>query len=51
MDNSNAFVQADIDEEVCCDLPLEFFGPSSDDYALKLMKSLYGLKQALLSVV
>ena len=26
MDYSNAFVRADIDEEVYCDFPLEFFG-------------------------
>ena len=46
VDYSNAFVQADIDEEVYCDLPLKFCGLSSDDYVLKLKKSLYGLKQA-----
>ena len=46
MDYSNAFVQADIDEEVYCDLLLELFGPSSESYILKLKKSLYGLNQA-----
>ena len=45
VDYSNAFVQADIDEKVYCDLPLEFFGPSLEFYVLKLKKSLYGLKQ------
>ena len=35
VDYSNAFVQADIDEEVYCDLPLEFCGASSGDYGLK----------------
>ena len=46
VDYSYAFVQADIDEEVYCDLLLEFFGPSSKSYVLKLKKSLYGRKQA-----
>ena len=46
VDYSNAFVQADIDGEVYCELPQEFLGPDNDQYVLKLKKSLYGLKQA-----
>ena len=46
VDYSNAFVQADIDGEVYCELPQEFLGPGAGDYVLKLKKSLYGLKQA-----
>ena len=46
VDYSNAFVQASIDEEVYFDLPLNFFGPSSEAYILTLKKSLYGLRQA-----
>ena len=46
VDYSNAFVQADIDEEVYCELPQEFLGPDGGEYVLKLKKSLYGLKQA-----
>ena len=39
VDYSNAFVQANIDKVVYCDLPLEFCGPSSDDYVLEKKKS------------
>ena len=46
VDYSNAFVQADIDGEVYCELPQEFLGPDNNQYVLKLKKSLYGLKQA-----
>ena len=42
VDYSNAFVQANIDEEVFCELPQEFLGPDEEQYVLKLKKSLYG---------
>jgi len=45
---SNAFVQAKIDGDVCCELPEEFLmnGAGNSEYVLKLERSLYGLKQA-----
>ena len=45
---SNAFVQADIDGDVYCELPTEFSLADGEksEYVLKLKKSLYGLKQA-----
>ena len=44
-DYSNAFVQADIDGEVYCELPKEFSlaDGGKSEYVLKLKKSLYGL--------
>jgi len=41
VDYSNAFMQANIDDEVYCDLPQEFLGPNEEQYMLKLKKSLY----------
>ena len=48
VDYSNAFVQADIDVDVYCELPTEFLlaDGRKSEYVLKLKKSLYGLKQA-----
>jgi hypothetical protein len=49
VDFSNAFVQADLEEEVYLTLPAGFDGPSGEDrkdVVLKLKKSLYGLVQA-----
>lgn len=48
VDYSNAFVQADIDGDVYCELPTEFSlaDGGKSEYVLKLKKSLYGLKQA-----
>jgi hypothetical protein len=49
VDFSNAFVQADLEEEVYLTLPAGFDGPSGEDrknHVLKLKKSLYGLVQA-----
>ena len=48
VDYSNAFVQADIDGDVYCELPMEFSlaGGGKSEYVLQLKKSLYGLKQA-----
>ena len=48
VDYSNAFVQADIDGDVYCELPTEFSlaDGGKSEYVLKLKKSSYGLKQA-----
>ena len=48
VDYSNAFVRADIDGDVYCEVPTEFSLADSgkSEYVLKLKKSLYGLKQA-----
>ena len=47
VDYSNAFVQADIDGDVYCELPTELLLAGGKlEYILKLKKSLYGLKQA-----
>ena len=45
---SNAFVQANIDGDVYCDLPTEFSlaDGGKSEYVLKLKKSLHGLKHA-----
>ena len=47
VDYSNAFVQADIDGDVYCELLMVFSledGKKKLEYVLKLKKSLYGLK-------
>ena len=49
MDFSNAFAQADLDEDVYCELPKGFLPPEDGDYVLKLRKSLYGLRQSSMS--
>jgi hypothetical protein len=46
IDFSNAFVQADLDENVHIELPTGFGSPDEGDYVLKLDKSLYGICQA-----
>ena len=48
VDYSNAFVQADIDGDVYCELPpdVSFVNGGKLNYVLKSKKSLYGLKQA-----
>jgi hypothetical protein len=46
IDYSNAFCQADIDEEVYVEMPRDFSDPKGRDMVLKLKKSLYGTKQA-----
>lgn len=38
VDDSNAFMQVDIDGEVYCQLPQEFLGPDEEQYVLKLKK-------------
>jgi Reverse transcriptase (RNA-dependent DNA polymerase). len=46
VDYTNAFAQADIQEEVYIEPPRGFSGQDGLDKVLKLRKSLYGLKQA-----
>ena len=46
IDFSNAFCQADIDEEVYVEMPKDFGDPRGRDMVLWLNKSLYGTKQA-----
>jgi Reverse transcriptase (RNA-dependent DNA polymerase). len=47
VDYTNAFVQADLqEEEVCIEPPRGFSGLDGVDKVLRLQKSLYGLKQA-----
>ncbi len=46
IDYSNAFCQADIEEEVYVEMPKDFSDPKGRDMVLKLKKSLYGTKQA-----
>jgi hypothetical protein len=46
VDYTNAFAQADIQEEVYIEPPRGFTGKDGLDKVLKLCKSLYGLKQA-----
>jgi hypothetical protein len=46
IDFTNAFVQADIKEDVYIELPSGFGSPIDGDYILKLNKNLYGLCQA-----
>ena len=46
IDFTNAFVQADIKEDVYIELPAGFTSPADGDYILKLNKNLYGLCQA-----
>ena len=46
IDFTNAFVQADIKEDVYIELPAGFDSPIDGDYILKLNKNLYGLCQA-----
>ena len=47
IDFSNAFCQADIDEEVYVEMPKDFGDPRGRDMVLlRLNKSLYGTKQA-----
>ena len=49
VDYANAFIQAALKEDVYVELPKEFSQADQDqDFVLKLNKSLYGLKQALL---
>ena len=43
---SNAFCQADIDEEVFVEMPKDFGDPRGRGMVLRLNKSLYGTKQA-----
>ena len=46
IDHSNAFCQADIQEEVYVEMPKDFADKSGLDMVLKLKKSLHGTKQA-----
>ena len=46
IDFSNAFCQADIDEEVYVEMPKDFGDPRGRGMVLRLNKSLYGTKQA-----
>jgi Reverse transcriptase (RNA-dependent DNA polymerase) len=46
IDFTNAFCQADIDEELYVEMPQDFGDPQGRDMVLKLRKSLYGTKQA-----
>ena len=47
VDYANAFVQAELKEDVYVELPKDFSQANQDqDFVLKLKKSLYGLKQA-----
>lgn len=46
VDYTNAFAQAEIQEEVCIEPPRGFAGRDSVDKVLKFLKSLYRLKQA-----
>jgi Reverse transcriptase (RNA-dependent DNA polymerase). len=46
VDYTNAFAQAEIQEEVYIEPPRGFAGRDGADKVLKLLKSLYGLKQA-----
>ena len=46
IDYSNAFCQAEIEEEVYVELPKDFGDKQGRDMVLKLNKSLYGTKQA-----
>ena len=46
IDFSNAFCQADIEEEIYVEMPKDFGDSKGRDMVLKLKKSLYGTKQA-----
>ena len=46
VDFSNAFVQAELQEDVYIEVPQGFKDPDGQDVVLKLNKSLYGLVQA-----
>jgi hypothetical protein len=47
MDVKTAFLKGDLDEEVYMDQPEGFVLPGNEKKVYKLVKSLYGLKQAL----
>nr|GEX44508.1 zinc finger, CCHC-type [Tanacetum cinerariifolium] len=46
MDVKTAFLNGDLEEEVCMKQPKEFVMPGNEHKMCKLVKSLYGLKQA-----
>ena len=46
MDVKTAFLNGDLEEEICMDQPEGFTMPGNEHKVCKLLKSLYGLKQA-----
>ena len=46
MDVKNVFLNGELGEEVCMDLPPGFEGENSDRKVCRLKKSFYGLKQS-----
>ena len=46
MDVKSAFLNGDLEEEVCVEQPEGFLLSENEDYVFKLKKALYGLKQA-----
>jgi Reverse transcriptase (RNA-dependent DNA polymerase) len=46
VDYTNAFAQAELNEEVYVEFPRLFGPPCGEDRVLRLLKSLYGLRQA-----
>lgn len=47
MDEKTAFLNGDLEEEIYMEQPGGFSAPNQENKVCKLVKSLYGLKQAL----